>query len=128
MPKNSCSILLIDDSPEITGVVSLILKNAGHDVTVSHTGEPLLILQKQELQPDIIILDVLLSGADGRELCRRIKNDALTKHIPVLMFSAYPQVADSVYQAGADAFLAKPFGRQSLLEVIENLCSKTIKN
>ena len=128
MPKNSCSILLIDDSPEITGVVSLILKNAGHDVTVSHTGEPLLILQKQELQPDIIILDVLLSGADGRELCRRIKNNALTKHIPVLMFSAYPQVADSVYQAGADAFLAKPFGRQSLLGAIENLCPKKTKN
>ena len=128
MPKKSCSILLIDDSPEITGVVSLILKNAGHDVTISHTGEPLLILQKQELQPDIIILDVLLSGADGRELCRRIKNNALTKHIPVLMFSAYPQVADSVYQVGADAFLAKPFGRQSLLEAIENLCPKKTKN
>ena len=128
MPKKSCSILLIDDSPEITGVVSLLLKNAGHDVTISHTGEPLLILQKQELQPDIIILDVLLSGADGRELCRRIKNNALTKHIPVLMFSAYPQVASSVYQAGADAFLAKPFGGQALLETIETLCSKTTKN
>ncbi len=128
MPKKSCSILLIDDSPEITGVVSLILKNAGHDVAVSHTGEPLLILQKQELQPDIIILDVLLSGADGRELCRQIKKDALTKHIPVLMFSAYPQVADSVYQAGADAFLAKPFGGQALLESIEKLCAKTAKN
>lgn len=59
--------------------------------------------------PDLIILDVLLSGKDGRELVKHLKRQEETKHIPVMMLSAHPSAKESVREAGAQDFVAKPF-------------------
>lgn len=107
-------ILLIDDDPDIRQSTSAVLRRQGYDVvTASHREEALQRLTDEE--PSIILLDVLLSGADGRELCREIKADVATSHIPVIMFSGHPGAASGFESYGADDFLAKPFTAEELL-------------
>jgi DNA-binding response OmpR family regulator len=65
------------------------------------------------------VLDVLLSGVDGRTVCRKIKNTEQWKHIPVIMFSAHPSAQKNMQDFGADDFLPKPFQGEKLLERIE---------
>ena len=66
--------------------------------------------------PSLILLDVLLSGSDGRELCRDIKATPKTKDIPIIMFSGHPGAALQFETYGADDFIAKPFNTEALLE------------
>jgi CheY-like chemotaxis protein len=68
--------------------------------------------------PDLILLDVLLSGKDGREIVKYLKRKAETKAIPVIMFSAHPSAEETARAAGADDFLAKPFDIEVLLDKI----------
>ena len=108
-------ILLIDDDPDIRMVMGRMLKNEGYEVeTASRRDEALEILQKQT--PSIILLDVLLSGSDGRELCREIKANQATKHVPVIMLSGHPGAAQQFETYGANDFISKPIQSESLLE------------
>lgn len=70
--------------------------------------------------PDVIILDLLLSGKDGRHICLELKNVPLLKSIPVIMMSAHPGANISAKKAGANDFIAKPFEIDNLLETIKN--------
>lgn len=109
-------VLIIDDDPEILKVVSLILKSHGHEpVTTSSEDSAYIVeVKKGNYKPDLILLDILLSGIDGRTLCHELKDDPNTSSIPIIMFSAYPNVRGSTKAAGANAFLAKPFGWREL--------------
>ena len=69
--------------------------------------------------PDLIIMDMLLSGADGRVVCRFLKDSDHYNHIPVLMISAHPS-AKRMHDAGADAFLEKPFDMQEFFNAVGN--------
>jgi CheY-like chemotaxis protein len=73
--------------------------------------------------PDLVLLDMLLSGKDGREIVRQLKSDEKTKHIPVIMFSAHPSAERTAFEAGADDFVEKPFDIDVLLHKIERLIS-----
>ena len=108
-------ILLVDDDPDVRTVMGVMLSKEGYDVqTASKREEALEILEKWK--PAVILLDVLLSGTDGRELCREIKSNEETRHIPVIMLSGHPGAAQQFENYGANDFIAKPIQSASLLK------------
>ncbi|HEY0040866.1 MAG TPA: response regulator [Flavisolibacter sp.] len=108
-------ILLIDDDPDIRTVMSKVLNKQGYDVQTASCREEALEKLSHE-KPAVILLDVLLSGSDGRELCRDIKNNSETKNIPIIMFSGHPVAAQQFESYGADDFISKPFNTETLLQ------------
>jgi DNA-binding response OmpR family regulator len=110
-------ILVIDDDKDILEALQLILEGEGYYVQTA-TKEFEALSQLSSFVPDLVILDVLLSGEDGRVVCEKIKNNTNYSHIPVLMMSAHLTAKDSSYNMGADSFLAKPFDIAELLQKI----------
>jgi CheY-like chemotaxis protein len=119
--SNPKKILIIDDNRDILEVLGIILRTAGYEVEQHDNGAPLATLAERNEYPDLIILDVLLSGHDGRDLCHNIKDDPITEKIPVIMISAYPTAARTAKEAGANIFLQKPFSMNDLLAAVEQL-------
>ena len=112
-------ILLIDDDPDIRTVMGVMLKKEGYEVeTASRRDEALEKLSAEK--PAVILLDVLLSGYDGRELCREIKAKEATKDIPVIMFSGHPGAASQFETYGADDFISKPINTETLLKKLSS--------
>ena len=110
-------ILIIDDDPDIRTVMKILLKKQGHEVDTAARREEALE-KVEQFNPSVILLDVLLSGADGRKICMDLKQNEATKNIPVIMFSAHPGAADKIHQYGADDFISKPVNADRLLEKI----------
>lgn len=110
-------VLVVDDEPDILEFLQVLLEEEGYEVEVTPKGEDLEKLQQERL-PDLILLDVLLSGKDGREIVKDLKSRKETKAIPIIMFSAHPSAEATVRKAGADDFLAKPFDIDVLLAKI----------
>jgi DNA-binding response OmpR family regulator len=110
-------ILVVDDEPDILEFLQIILQEEGYEVVTSQKSAYLEQLHNGGL-PDLILLDVLLSGRDGREIVKYLKRKPETQHIPIIMFSAHPSAEETARQAGADDFLAKPFHIDVLLAKI----------
>ena len=111
-------ILVVDDDPGILDAVSLILDESGYLVETAMKGDE--IFEKvQKFHPELILLDVLMSGKDGRDICRKLKADESTKEIPVIMVSAHPTAGKGALECGAQDFLAKPFDADELIAKIE---------
>jgi DNA-binding response OmpR family regulator len=110
-------LLVVDDDPDILEFLEVILEEEGYAVVTSTKGEYLEQLHNGGL-PDLILLDVLLSGKDGRLIVKDLKSQQETRSIPVIMFSAHPSAEATARQAGADDFLAKPFEIDVLLTKI----------
>ena len=116
MENRAKKILVVDDDPDILDALQLTLEDAGYVVTTTEKGEYAENLRDTNGGlPDVIILDVLLSGKDGRIICQKLKSREDTKHIPILMISAHPHAKQSVKAVGADDFVAKPFDIDELL-------------
>ena len=111
--------MIADDDPGIVDAVEMILEFEGYQVSSTVNGATVLDM-KEEL-PDLLLLDIWMSGQDGREICRKLKATPSTKGIPVIMISASRDIADSAMASGADDFLAKPFEMHELLGKIEKL-------
>lgn len=107
-------ILLIDDDPDVRTVVGAALAKHGYDVAASSRKEEALAKIAQE-EFSLVLLDVLLSGTDGREFCRELKTAEATRHVPVIMFSGHPGAAQNYRSYGADDFMAKPLNTDDLL-------------
>lgn len=120
MQKPFKKILVVDDEQAILEVLREVLEGEGYNVVAVDNGEYLERLQVHDL-PDLILLDVLLSGRDGRELVRYLKAQKETREIPVIMISAHPAARESSLAAGADMFIAKPFDVTKLLDTIEGI-------
>ena len=101
-------VLVVDDNLDILHLVQLILKNHGFEVLISPRGED-VVAKTECFSPQVILLDVFLSGYDGREICRELKANPKTKDIPVIMFSAHTKREDIISECHADDFIAKPF-------------------
>jgi DNA-binding response OmpR family regulator len=112
-------IMIADDDPGIVDAVEMLLEFEGYRVTTTVDGSTVLDM-KEEL-PDLLLLDIWMSGEDGRDICRQLKATAATKNIPVIMVSASRDIEESALAAGADDFLAKPFEMNDLLAKIEKL-------
>ncbi len=116
-------ILLIDDDPDIITGLQLMLKKKGYDVATASNEEE-AYSQVNVFEPDLIVLDVLLSGVDGRTICKKLKGTDSSKHIPIIMFSAHPSAQKNMEDFGADDFLPKPFESGKILERIEAQLNK----
>lgn len=116
----SKKILVIDDNEAILDAIKAFLEMEGYRVYTSIDGALVesMVAQQAEL-PDAIITDVFLSGNDGRWLCKKLKANDSTKDIPIIMISALPNVKQSVIDAGADEFIAKPFSVDTLANALE---------
>lgn len=113
------TILVVDDDRDILDAMELLLEDAGYYVVKSEKGEAAEALAKNgHTLPQLLILDMFLSGKDGRTIAQFLKSQDKTKALPILMMSAHPNAADSVKQTGADAFLPKPFDIDELLDMI----------
>jgi DNA-binding response OmpR family regulator len=110
-------ILVIDDDEGIVDALEVFLVTSGFEVKTTRKGEEAQSLIT-EYKPDLILLDVLMSGIDGRNICKTIKADRGFRSIPIVMISAHPSAAKTIFESGADAFLAKPFETQELLSLI----------
>lgn len=119
MQSKQKKILVVDDEPDILEFLQIIFEEEGFIVVTTEKGEYLEKLNNGAL-PDLILLDMLLSGKDGREIVKSLKSREKTKHIPVIMFSAHPSAERTALAAGADDFVEKPFDIEVLLRKIEH--------
>jgi DNA-binding response OmpR family regulator len=115
-------VLVIDDNADILDAIQLMLASHGYDTDATAIGEE--AYHKVDLyQPDVIILDVLLSGVDGRVICSNLKQKDETQNIPVIMISAHPSAMEGLNACQADAYVAKPFSISELLGVVERFAN-----
>jgi DNA-binding response OmpR family regulator len=119
MSQRQKKIMIADDDPGIVDAVEMLLEFEGYEVTSTVDGST--VLDTKDELPDLVLLDIWMSGEDGRDICRRLKSEPRTKNIPVIMISASRDIKASAMAAGADDFLAKPFEMDALLEKIERL-------
>ncbi len=110
------SVLVVDDSNLLRGILKEELEAEGFEVHLAEDGEDGLDLARG-LRPDAVLLDVGVPRLDGFEVCRRLKADEATSHIPILILSASNELKDKLagFEAGADDYLAKPFFTKELL-------------
>lgn len=113
-------ILVVDDEPDILELVRYTLTQNGYDVTCVLSGEEAIITLHSS-RPDLVILDLMLPGADGLEVCKSMKNSSQTADIPIIMLTARAEDADVVtgLELGADDYLTKPFSPRVLLARIK---------
>jgi CheY-like chemotaxis protein len=116
MKSEQKKILVVDDDPDILEVVQLILEEEGYLTQATTEGQS--IDRFLSVQPDLILLDVLLSGSDGRVISKRLKSQETTRHIPVVLMSAHVRTRATLAECKADDFLAKPFDVDALLATI----------
>ena len=109
-------ILVVEDEPDILEMVRYNLDQAGLDVETAEDAERAL-QSVQEILPDLIILDLMLPGIDGLDMCRQLKQDARTRHIPILMLTARKEEVDRIVglELGADDYVVKPFSPRELV-------------
>lgn len=104
------TVLVVEDEKDILDVVDFNLRQAGYRVFKATDGAEGLRLAKHEV-PDLVVLDLMLPGMDGKEVCRRLKAGEDTRGIPVLMLTALSSETDRIigFEIGADDYLTKPF-------------------
>ncbi|MEH3111976.1 response regulator [Pedobacter terrae] len=112
-------ILIADDDEGIVDAITMILEVMGYDVEFTYDGGAVIDAVKNK--PDLIMLDIWMSGYDGRDICKQLKNDPQFKGIPILMISASRDIRQSALDAGANDFMEKPFEMDSLLNRVEIL-------
>ncbi len=123
MSKENIDILVVDDDADICIMVGAILKFAGYKVQQISSVDTLPgFLEKVE--PRLVLMDMLLSGNDGRDICKKLKANEEQKHITVIMMSAHPDAEKSCREAGADDFLGKPFDVDNFLAKVHHLLNE----
>src|SRR5437660_7729426 len=115
-------ILIIEDERALTDVLAYNLQREGYDVTIAHDGKE--GLRKAQMQtPDLILLDLMLPGLDGLEVCRELRAGERTRSVPILMLTAKAEETDQVvgFSMGADDYVTKPFGIKVLVQRVKAL-------
>jgi DNA-binding response OmpR family regulator len=111
----SKKILILDDDSDILEILTIVLSEAGYETRALTHGETVLE-DITNFQPDLVLMDVMLGSMDGRAICKDIKQNEVTSHLPVILISGTHDLARSLHLSGApDDFVAKPFGIQYLL-------------
>jgi DNA-binding response OmpR family regulator len=112
-------ILVVDDDEDILDILCYILKERGYEVAGLLRGDQIMDTLEQ-FKPGLVLMDVMLAGEDGREICREIKTRPDTHNVPVILISASHNLSQSLRQEGApDDFIAKPFDVDRLLQKVE---------
>jgi len=122
---NKKKILIVEDEESLLKLESILLISKGFEVKGVSNGRAALEAVAEE-KPDLILLDIMLPEIDGFEVCRRIKSDPSTRHIPVVMLTAKKSREDMVRgeKVGADWYITKPFKSAMVIETIQRFLSK----
>jgi len=109
-------ILVVDDEPDLVALLKHHLAREHYDVVSATDGEGALNETKKRV-PDLIVLDLMLPGIDGLEVCRRLRSEPRTQHVPIVMLTAKAEETDAVIglAQGADDYIRKPFGMRELV-------------
>lgn len=111
-------ILVVDDDSSILEVLQMMLEEEEYTIETTAISEE-IYRRVDDFQPNLILLDVLMAGIDGRTIARTLKQQDHTRNIPIIMLSATPTVEETALASGGDEFLAKPFEIDALLMLIE---------
>ncbi|MBP7055275.1 MAG: response regulator [Candidatus Omnitrophica bacterium] len=114
------TILIVEDEKDIVKMLDYNLKKEGFRTLSVRNGEDAVDLAKKE-RPDMIVLDLMLPGIDGLEVCKRLKKDGKTASIPIIMLTAKSQESDKIVglELGADDYMTKPFSPRELIARIK---------
>jgi len=125
---SKATILVVDDEADIQELVRLNLVREGYDVLTCGTGEKALDIAGQK-QPALVILDLMLPGIDGLEVCKRLKGDSKTKSIPVVMLTAKGEEVDIItgLELGADDYMTKPFSGKVLVARVRRILRRMVE-
>lgn len=115
-------ILVVDDDQSILDSMEIALSLQGYEVETTTKGED-TFSKIESFNPDLVLMDVYLSGMDGREICKQIKEDEKTKHIPLIIFSANKLMKEVFEESGASDFIGKPFNMDELYSKVKNQTS-----
>lgn len=115
-------VFVADDNPAILDALKIMLQDEGYDVETTEYGAVALGLKKP--LPDLVLLDVWMSGIDGRDVCKHLKSTSATKNLPIILISATKGIEQIAKDAGADGFISKPFQMNHLLSVVAEHINK----
>ncbi|HEX9665424.1 MAG TPA: response regulator transcription factor [Thermodesulfobacteriota bacterium] len=115
-------VAIVDDEEDIVNLVSHHLKREGYKVKEFHNGRDFLLFL-ESIVPDLVVLDIMLPGIDGLEICRMLKNRSRTSSIPIIMLTAKASEADVVVglEIGADDYIVKPFSPREMTARVKSL-------
>lgn len=113
---SAAKLLLVEDDPALSELLEYRFQNEGYQVRCTGDGDEAMVLASEDV-PDLIILDWMIEGTSGIEVCRRLRRDKDTAHVPIIMLTAREAEDDRVrgLETGADDYLTKPFSPRELL-------------
>jgi len=116
MDLGAAKLLLVEDDPALLELLEYRFKNEGYNVRATPDGDEALMLAAEET-PDLVILDWMIEGTSGIEVCRRLRRDKATAHVPIIMLTAREAEDDRIrgLDTGADDYLTKPFSPRELM-------------
>lgn len=120
------TVLVVEDEEDILDLVAYNLERAGFRVLKARHGEEAMALVSGK-RPDLVVLDIMLPKLDGKEVCRRIRQNKETKSIPVIMLTALAEEVDRIvgFELGADDYLTKPFSPKELVLRVKAVLRRT---
>jgi len=115
------TILIVDDETSFLDILQIILQRAGYKTLVTTNGKEGLSMV-YEHRPSLVVLDDMLPGISGGDICMTLKSDPSVSHIPVILYSAGPRVREREFirQIGANATISKPFKPKDVVEMVTN--------
>ncbi len=121
------SILVVDDEEDVLELVRYNLDKSGYQVETASSGEEALAKARRKL-PDLVILDLMLPGMDGLEVCKKLKNDAKTEGLPIIVLTAKGEESDIVtgLELGADDYVTKPFSPKVLIARVRRILRRAV--
>lgn len=126
---NTAKILVIDDEPEITEIVETFLTENGFKVLTEN--EPGRAIEKARgFKPDVILLDIMMPGVDGYDICQALKRDPEFSNVPIIFLTGKDRTDDMgrSFKSGGDMFIKKPFSCERLLEIVSIVLMSTGKH
>lgn len=120
------TVLIIDDEPDLIRLIDYNLTKSDYVVLTAKNGEAGLTLARRHA-PDLIILDIMMPGLDGFDVCKKLRQDPMTAHVPILMLTAKAEEGDRVLglEIGADDYMTKPFNLRELLARVKALLRRS---
>jgi len=124
MPQKK-TILVVDDEKAFVEVLKVRLEALGSNIIVCYDGNAALD-KAREISPDLILLDIMMTGYNGYEVCKKLKDDKKYKHIPILILSAISHEDNKLWakKCGADDFITKPYAFDDLIKRINKFLSR----
>lgn len=117
-------VWIIDDDPGILEVTEIVLQEEGYATTTIQNESELDLRLEKKIVPHLILLDVLMSGTDGRDIAKKLKSLNSTKDIPIVMMSADTKIEEKVKEAGVNDYIKKPFDIEELIKKVYQYTKK----